>query len=80
MDGLLATHLIDPATLRDDNFTKFFEDRKTELLKLIEKAIGKTILPTVEVPEEGDFDEDVEDDQMDDEEIEAAATEAPSEV
>ncbi len=46
MDDLLRTHHIDPAFLRADNFQAFMEARKLSLLRLIENAMGKQILPS----------------------------------
>lgn len=37
----LASHLIDPAFLRGDQFEAFFQDRQKKLLKLIEQATGQ---------------------------------------
>ncbi|RZO86869.1 MAG: DUF262 domain-containing protein [Oceanococcus sp.] len=45
MDDLIATHRIDPHTLRLDDFDGFYESRKSNLLSLIGGAMGKT--PTV---------------------------------
>lgn len=52
LDGYLATHLIDPALLRSDQFDAFMEDRQKRLLGLIEQAMGKAAY-TGNVPEEG---------------------------
>lgn len=41
MDAILRTHCIDPDDLRSDNFEKFFRDRRTALLTLVEEAMGK---------------------------------------
>jgi len=45
---ILKTHVINPDALYSDDFDLFFSIRKTELLKRIEKAIGKEILKEVE--------------------------------
>ncbi|MBF6260177.1 hypothetical protein IU468_28345 [Nocardia farcinica] len=39
---MIATHLIDPALLRTDDFARFYEDRKAQLLKLVADAMGKS--------------------------------------
>ena len=44
MNALLESHLIDPAAMRSDNFVAFYEMRKTKLLFLIERAMGKPML------------------------------------
>ncbi|RKU07009.1 hypothetical protein C6503_24875 [Candidatus Poribacteria bacterium] len=44
MDEILTSHLICPSALRDNNFEKFFEDRKAALLDIIEEAMGKEII------------------------------------
>ena len=52
MDAYLRSHLIDPATLRRDDFDAFMVDRQKRLLGLIEQATGKAAY-TGEVAEEG---------------------------
>lgn len=41
LDQILASHRIDPAALRSDDFGAFFSDRKRRLLELIGLAMGK---------------------------------------
>jgi hypothetical protein len=41
MDAMLRTHLIEGKYLRQDDFEGFFQNRKSALLKLVEKAMGK---------------------------------------
>lgn len=41
LDEILATHAIDPETLRADDFDRFFDDRRRRLLGMIEAAMGK---------------------------------------
>jgi hypothetical protein len=43
MNAILASHYIDPKTLRVDDFESFFEARKETLLALVEQAMGKPI-------------------------------------
>jgi hypothetical protein len=43
IDGNLASHLIDPAFLRKDDFEGFFKNRRENLAKLIEQKTGKTV-------------------------------------
>ncbi|EBL1410476.1 DUF262 domain-containing protein [Salmonella enterica] len=43
MDAILRSHFIEPSLLRQDSFEAFFADRKKQLLKLIEAAMGKNI-------------------------------------
>lgn len=45
MDHILSTHQIPTVALRVDNFEAFFAQRKRQLLGIIEKAIGKKVLP-----------------------------------
>lgn len=59
LDGFLRSHLIDPATLRGDQFDAFMVDRQRQLLRLIEQATGKSAYAG-DVAEEG---EDIDDDQ-----------------
>lgn len=44
LDEILRSHVIEPASLRIDNFDTFFQARKNALLDRIEKAMGKPIL------------------------------------
>ena len=44
MDDILASHLICPNTLRNDDFCGFFKSRKEALLEAIEKAMGKKVI------------------------------------
>ena len=44
MNEILCSHLIDPDTLRADDFSAFFEARQKALLTRIEEAMGKPIL------------------------------------
>src|SRR5262249_23121444 len=41
LDDRVTSHLIDSKTLREDNFSLFFQDRTTQLLGLIEEAMHK---------------------------------------
>ena len=43
-DEILATHLIDPALLRADDFKGFYQARKQALIGLIERAMGKAVV------------------------------------
>ncbi len=43
MDAILESHCIPADKLRQDDFHKFYERRRQMLLKLIEKAMGKTV-------------------------------------
>ncbi len=44
MDTIVATHLIDPSAMRNNDFEIFFQHRKRMLIKLIENVMRKTIL------------------------------------
>ncbi|MFR9751412.1 DUF262 domain-containing protein [Nocardia sp. 004] len=43
-DDIVATHLIDPADLRTDDFDRFYVNRSRQLLRLVENAMGKGTL------------------------------------
>lgn len=43
MDSILQSHLIDPATLRADDFEQFFARRQHRLLAIVEQAMGKSV-------------------------------------
>ncbi|MBU3679788.1 MAG: DUF262 domain-containing protein [Candidatus Kapabacteria bacterium] len=42
MNRILSTHFIEPTTLRSDNFTSFYSARKTSLVQIVERAMGKS--------------------------------------
>jgi len=56
MDALLASHALEPALLRSDDFDRFVEDRRRRLLGLIERAMGKQVMLSEE-PDEYDITE-----------------------
>ena len=51
MDALLASHALEPALLRDDDFDRFVEDRRRRLVALIERAMGKQVNLAGEIEE-----------------------------
>jgi len=51
VDALVATHRIDPETLRATDFDGYFEARNTELLRLIADAMGKEPVRTQDAPD-----------------------------
>ncbi len=63
MDEILKTHVIDPALLRADSFQAFYAARKTSLLAIVEKSMGKAAVVAASVAE----------DELDDEEEEQSA-------
>ncbi|RCW87575.1 GmrSD restriction endonuclease domain-containing protein [Phyllobacterium bourgognense] len=67
LDTYLASHLINPAFLRADNFEAFMADRQEKLLALIERAMGKEAY-------RGDLPEEGIEDERDDDGIEAQMT------
>jgi len=54
MDGLLASHALSPALLRQDAFDDFLEDRRRQLSRLVEAAMEK---PVVLLPEGGEYED-----------------------
>lgn len=61
LDDIVATHLIDPALLRKEDFDRFYADRAARLRELIEEAMGKRAIPATEAPESAsDYEPDVE--------------------
>lgn len=58
MDGILQSHLIDPALLRADDFDGFFNARRESLLSMIENAMGKSIARDAIVDEAESDEED----------------------
>ncbi|HNY48922.1 MAG TPA: DUF262 domain-containing protein [Smithella sp.] len=60
MDDILKTHLIDPLSMRCDDFLAFYNFRKQSLIKLIEAATGKAVLPADTQTPSDDEEEDEE--------------------
>ena len=60
MDVILRTHSIEPTLLRADDFNAFFVVRKTALLTLIERAMGKRALSGTEAVDETVVDDEDE--------------------
>jgi hypothetical protein len=58
MDRILATHYIDPARLRANDFEGFIEQRRTALISLIAQVMGKPVVTTGEAVAEDDLDEE----------------------
>lgn len=62
MNGILTSHVIDPALLRGDSFEAFYATRKAALLGLVERAMGKAPIMappvTADDEDEADVDED----------------------
>lgn len=52
MNRILNSHLIDPESIRADNFQEFFMAREEALLQLIEKAMGKPVVRDSTILEE----------------------------
>ncbi len=60
-DEIFRTHLIDPALLRADDFQGSYEARKQALVRIVERVMGKAVLPIGgEAPPEDAEDEDDE--------------------
>lgn len=73
LDGLLRSHLVEPAHLRADDFDAFFSARREALCQLVERAIGKTVQRDID---QGHGEEDsahFDSDELIDEEIEEAS-------
>jgi hypothetical protein len=62
LDAIVATHLIDPAFLRADDFASTYEARKRAILAVVERAMGKTSVTSNEsvASDEDDEEEDSE--------------------
>lgn len=50
LDRMVETHMIDAATLRVADFTRYFAERKELLLVLVSEAMGKDAIRAIEVP------------------------------
>jgi hypothetical protein len=56
--AILETHLITPTYLSEDDFDRFYQDRKQRLIALIERAMGKAVISsTAELPADDKDDE-----------------------
>lgn len=74
LDEYLASHAMDPALLRADDFAGFMADRETRLLAMISRATGHTITRADAAPEEGeDIPQDDEGFDLPDPDAEGAA-------
>ena len=62
LDEHLKSHMIDPSLLRNDDFDGFYNDRKTALLAVVERAMGKKAY-------RGDATDEPEKDAPDEEEL-----------
>lgn len=40
-DDVVATHVMNPATLHEDDFEGFYADRSARLVELVNEAMGK---------------------------------------
>ncbi|WP_141576282.1 DUF262 domain-containing protein [Actinomadura sp. WMMA1423] len=61
LDDIIATHLVDPAALRSEDFDLFYQNRAAELRALIEKAMGKAAIPAEQASESAaDYETDPE--------------------
>lgn len=67
LNGLLASHLIEPQLLRSDDFTRFMKERQRSLLTLIEQATGQ-------MTKEDGSGRDLDEDEKDAEAAEASLT------
>lgn len=64
MDAILQTHVIDPKSLRADDFDTFFEAREQALLKRVEQAMGKpSSMTAVALPDAAEDNEEFEGDE-----------------
>jgi hypothetical protein len=48
MDRILASHFIEPAFLRADDFQSFFNHRRTALLKIVTQAMDRQAVESAE--------------------------------
>jgi hypothetical protein len=56
--AILKSHVVNPDLMYKDDFYGFFADRKDQILKRIEEAMGKSIIREQILPEEGIFVDD----------------------
>jgi hypothetical protein len=65
MASILRSHVIEPDSLRTDNFETFFQTRETALLARIEQVMGKPIARGVPVPIVDEMPQDYQEDEED---------------
>ena len=58
MDQILATHYIDPQSLRANDYEEFIERRRQALIKLISQVMGKAVVVTGEAVADDELDEE----------------------
>jgi hypothetical protein len=64
MDEIIASHVIDPKTIRNDDFYNFFALRQRSLLDRIEQATGKNINGNLSLVNEQEIDDFLEEEAM----------------
>ena len=60
MDKLLASHRIDSAAMRTDNFELFFANRGLALLEIVGAVMGKVLVQSIETEADDDFEPEEE--------------------
>lgn len=60
MDKLLASHRIDPAAMRTDDFELFFANRGVALLEIVGAVMGKVLVQSIEAEADDDFEPEEE--------------------
>lgn len=61
VDGWVQTHLVRPATLREDDFQTFWDQRRQQLLDRVSRAMGKSLQSDVQdLQAEDDAEDDIE--------------------
>lgn len=64
MDAILASHRIPFGRLRSDEFESFYAERKALLLALVEKVMGKSVLPQDSVAPADEIADTIDDAEM----------------
>jgi hypothetical protein len=59
-DKILNTHLIEASLLRADDFHNFYQQRKQRLIALVERAMGKAIVATMNEVAVDDGDDEID--------------------
>jgi hypothetical protein len=63
-DDVVSSHLIDPKHLHADDFEAFYADRSAQLLRLIESAMGKAVVPRSGADEDGEAEQYEDEDDL----------------
>lgn len=59
MNAIVGSHLVDTTALRADDFDSFYKARKAALVKLVERAMGKSVSAVAGEAQTGEAEDEV---------------------